>query len=256
MADRPRADDWWQASDGKWYPPDLIDSPKQEFVTTEMTPVVGDLKDKVVRPGFFAQATVAAAGVASAAMAVSGIILVPDIRAATDPLFTNGVIEYPESAAPWAATSLFQALAFLLGAISAVVWLFRTSKALGAREPEDRRWSPGWSIGGWFIPFASLVIPKLVVGEIERLAAVPYRGVPIGDAWKSVRRSRLGDLWWLLWVAGNVVTLIGIFGLGDEPTNGAIATAVTVESIGALFLAGAAACFVILMRRIVNDANS
>jgi hypothetical protein len=75
-----------------------------------------------------------------------------------------------------------------------IIWMYRAAKnneALGRMHP---RFSAGWSIGAWFIPFANLVIPVLIMQDL-------WRGsdsrVPRGDAgWRSARGSGLVAWWW------------------------------------------------------------
>lgn len=59
-------------------------------------------------------------------------------------------------------------------------------------------WSPGWAIGGWFIPYANLVIPFLVLREAWKAAEAPF--LPPG-AWRQVRIPSWVGWWWGLWVA-------------------------------------------------------
>jgi hypothetical protein len=47
-----------------------------------------------------------------------------------------------------------------------VVFLFRASKNTELWQTERARWTPGWTIGAWFIPAANVVIPLLVILEV------------------------------------------------------------------------------------------
>ena len=52
-----------------------------------------------------------------------------------------------------------------------IIWLWRCRKNLDAFEHTDPRWRPGWSIGAWFIPLASLVLVPMVVADVARNSA-------------------------------------------------------------------------------------
>ncbi len=55
---------------------------------------------------------------------------------------------------------------FLFTAVTFMVWLYQARENLDRRGETGMRWSLGWTIGAWFIPFANLVIPARVVGEV------------------------------------------------------------------------------------------
>ena len=88
-----------------------------------------------------------------------------------------------------------------------VVWCWRSHKAAAALNPGPRRWGAGWAIGAWFIPFASIVLPKLVIDETERIAMAPRSG---GSAveWKTVRVSLIGIVWWWLFIGSGTLGFI------------------------------------------------
>ena len=51
-------------------------------------------------------------------------------------------------------------------AIVFIIWQLRSAKnneVLGRIQP---RYTSGWSIGGWFIPFANLVIPVRILQDL------------------------------------------------------------------------------------------
>ena len=55
---------------------------------------------------------------------------------------------------------------FVATATVFIIWQFRSAKnneVLGRIHP---RYTPGWSIGGWFIPFANLVIPVRIFQDL------------------------------------------------------------------------------------------
>lgn len=92
-------------------------------------------------------------------------------------------------------------------------------------------------MGGWFIPFANLVIPKLVFNEIDRMSLAELSPEPIGAEWKSKPRTVVGDMWWVLYVAGT----IGGFAAGYiTDVNGLILVAAIYMVIGVGFFLGAA----------------
>ena len=75
-----------------------------------------------------------------------------------------------------------------------IIWTFRAmhnNEALGRR---NARFTPGWGIAGWLIPFANFVIPVLILQDLWR-GADP--SVPRGDVnWRQARGSGLIGWYW------------------------------------------------------------
>jgi Domain of unknown function (DUF4328)/Protein of unknown function (DUF2510) len=107
--------------------------------------------------------------------------------------------------------SVFFLIMVGLGALF-VLWMYRAAKnneafgrpgALGA----------GWTIGAWFIPIGSLVLPAIQLQQIWRGAD---GSVPPGDlGWRSVRSSPQLWLWWTCFVLGQMGTFVGVTLIGQ-----------------------------------------
>lgn len=90
-----------------------------------------------------------------------------------------------------------------------IIWLFNAYLSAKSRGANQRRWGPGWAIGGWFIPLANLVIPKMVVNEVDRMSSPQAGTPPINERWKHVRRMRSSDAWWFLLLLGTATYWTG-----------------------------------------------
>lgn len=90
-----------------------------------------------------------------------------------------------------------------------VIWLYQAYRSAESRGATGRRWGPGWAIGGWFIPLANAVIPKLVMNEIDRMSNPDAGKPPINERWKRLPRMRSSDLWWFLLLGGTALFWIG-----------------------------------------------
>ena len=77
-------------------------------------------------------------------------------------------------AAPVQGALIVAAFAFLIAWTSR---LYRNLRPLGVRR---LRFTEGWAIGGWFVPFVNLVRPKQILNDIWR-GSDPARGD--GDDW-------------------------------------------------------------------------
>jgi hypothetical protein len=95
----------------------------------------------------------------------------------------------------------------LVTAIVFIIWMWRVAKnneALGRTNP---RFGPGWSIGGWFIPLANLVIPVLIMQDLWRGSDPSVaRGDP---GWRTARGSGLIGTWWGFWILSVVRVFAG-----------------------------------------------
>jgi hypothetical protein len=174
----------------------------------ESTPSNGSLNPGltvIVRAAMYA---VAAFSIASTIAAVNEI-------GAFDRLLESSTgVEAADLAAAERVSETFVGLAFWVGIAAGgvtIVWWYRARQAVGAES--DLRWSPGWAIGGWFIPLANAVIPKLVLNEIDRVGRARHDGVA---DWRSVPTTPVANVWWAAWVGGVVLSLIGATVVGGE----------------------------------------
>ena len=140
---------------------------------------------------------VAALGLLSAHM--NRVTVIDDIKSLSATLGeVRGADDFVNRAG-WLSIGLFLATAAVL-----IVWQWRSAKnneALGRIRP---RLTSGWSIGGWFIPFANLVIP---VRAFQDLYQGSDPGVANNQEWRGLRRSSLIGWWWATYLIGNLVTI-------------------------------------------------
>lgn len=91
---------------------------------------------------------------------------------------------------------------YLATVIVWLIWQHHATENLWARGYRDLRIRPGWAVGWWFIPFASLVMPCVAMLELDR------RSTPDG---RPRHASPLVGSWWGVYIAGGVVVFIGMF---------------------------------------------
>lgn len=101
---------------------------------------------------------------------------------------------------------LIQFAGLVLAAITFLIWWSRAYKnaiAMGIPHP---RYTTGWAVGWWFVPFANLVIPKNVANDIYRGSDpdMPYRD----PGWRQRPVSPLLHWWWGLWILSTIVDRI------------------------------------------------
>lgn len=112
---------------------------------------------------------------------------------------------------------LLQMILFIILAIVFLRWIYRMNKNLGALSGQPMRFTPGWSVGWYFIPFACLFKPYQAMKEIWEKSHKYGYGTD----------SLLG-LWWALWI---VSSFLGEFAmksiLGAESVKDYTASTIT-----------------------------
>jgi hypothetical protein len=100
-------------------------------------------------------------------------------------------------------TAGVQAVVLLVGLGFLIAWTSRAYRNLPALGARDLRFTTGWAVGGWFVPFLNFVRPKQILDDVWRVSC------PEGDVedWHRRRVSPLLHLWWGLWVVGGLLSL-------------------------------------------------
>ena len=84
-----------------------------------------------------------------------------------------------------------------------IIWVHRMYRNLASFGVRDLRYSEGWAIGGWFVPFLNLARPKAIVDDIWR-ASAPDDNRP----WRTRPVPGLLHGWWASWVAAYVLSRV------------------------------------------------
>ena len=100
--------------------------------------------------------------------ACEALVLIMGIAEIFDP--TRVIMIGGERNSPWlfaqGMAGLIQGPLYVATPIVFLVWLFRVYKNLDSLENQQyREFTPGWAVGWWFVPFASLVKPFQVMRE-------------------------------------------------------------------------------------------
>jgi hypothetical protein len=104
-----------------------------------------------------------------------------------------------------AATDTYVRVTYIVSEIALLVpflvflfWLHRAATNAGAFARE-LRFTPGWAVGWFFVPFANLVRPARVVNEIwQAQDLAPVAATRVGRS--VLRISPLVPVWWGLWI--------------------------------------------------------
>jgi hypothetical protein len=129
-----------------------------------------------------------------------------------------------------------------------IIWQWRSAKnneALGRIRP---RYSPGWSIGGWFVPLANLVIPVRIMQDLWQGSDPEHRNF---RDWHGLRRWSVIGWWWAFYLAGNVLWYFA-GSHSDGQTLADIEQTENVRSVGSVLSAVAACLAIFVVHRITQ----
>lgn len=90
---------------------------------------------------------------------------------------------------------------FFLTAILFLRWVHRANDNARRLGAVGMQFTPGWAIGWYFVPFASLAMPYLVMKETWNASASPAD-------WRSLGGDPIVRWWWGLFVAWNVAASV------------------------------------------------
>jgi hypothetical protein len=123
-------------------------------------------------------------------------------------------------------------LAFVACAVVSLCWLHRARGNLDDLGAEDLRFTPGWTVGWFFVPVMHFFRPFQAVSELWRASADPQ------GRWDGAGVGLLLPAWWMAWVASNLVGHVEgrlALGLGETST---IEQFLRVNSLGLASSAG------------------
>ncbi|WP_199510653.1 DUF4328 domain-containing protein [Nucisporomicrobium flavum] len=164
--------------------------------------------------------------------------LVDDARVTGEGLGTARAVE----AATAAGAGLLSITSLLFAGIAFICWLHRARTNLDAFGGTVLSWGAGWTIGAWFVPLGNLVIPILMINEVDRATDHRVQG------WDTRRPGRAVFVWWaVLWTAFLIldrVVAVAVLGAADSTGSTALA------ALSAAVEVGAASAAIGLIRRI------
>jgi len=275
VSDRPQGQDWWLAADGKWYPPQPGPPPPpptepHSQVTNSPPPyqVRRDLSSGLttatqVSLYILAGAAFGAAGATANELVRFNAFWETGVSTGSgdqDRAFDFSESGVSEAFGAWSdasnATDVLTVLYLFTAVVLAVlflVWMNHAYKAAGSLGATGQRWSSLWAVGGWFLPLANLVVPKLVMNEIDRMSSPANGPAPIEQRWVAAQLHTIGRWWWGALITGllgwNVGLLLSFPPILDLGVSGYRAGFVA-ETVGFVMLAVSAICGAILIRSI------
>ena len=121
-------------------------------------------------------------------------------------------------------------LAFYVpSAIAILVWIYRANWNAWALGASGMEYTPGWSVGWYFVPIYSFWKPYQVMREIWHVSAQP-------KGWQSERAPALVGVWWFLFLADNFL-IQAVYAADTPQADYVIASDVVEIALCLVFLA-------------------
>ena len=95
-----------------------------------------------------------------------------------------------------AMIGLLYLVVYIVSGFLILKWIYRANynaRQLGAKE---MTFTPGWSVGWYFVPIFTLWKPYQAMKEIWKTSHFP-------NDWKNVSTSSILPVWWFLWLTNN-----------------------------------------------------
>ncbi|MBB5037400.1 DUF4328 domain-containing protein [Prosthecobacter dejongeii] len=86
---------------------------------------------------------------------------------------------------------------FLITGITFLKWIYRANANCHGFGAQGMKFTPGWSVGWYFVPFMNLVRPYQAMREIWQVSSNPKR-------WQTQEGSGVLPLWWTLWILSSI----------------------------------------------------
>jgi Domain of unknown function (DUF4328) len=151
--------------------------------------------------------------------------------------------------------SYVQGVVNLALTVLGLLWFFRAYSNLRVLGVPRLRFSPGWSVGAWFIPIFNLWRPKQIANDIWR-GSDPDAPADQGDAWQRAAVPAIVHVWWALWVAGlgfAIVAVVDALSKIDFRSNSSgqqVHVDPVLTAIGAAIGIASAVCWILVVRAI------
>jgi len=149
----------------------------------------------------------------------------------------------------------------LLTAVFFLIWIYRSHKNLRVLGANELKYSPGWAVGGFFVPLLNVFRPYQVIAEIWKASAKGARRGG-GTNWKFEQIPAYFGLWWGLWLLSGLLDFFSVLMiLGGGLTNQRLVASryrlvYDVVSITCAMLAIAVVLRITARQETTNRANS
>ena len=91
-------------------------------------------------------------------------------------------------------------LVYIPTAVVFLRWVYLTNRNARALAGDGLKFTPGWAVGWYFVPVATLWKPYQAMKEMFRASNPDY-----GDNWRDAPFPKYLPLWWGLWIVSGIL---------------------------------------------------
>ena len=198
------------------------------------------------------RAQVAQAMFATLICIIVGEILIAFIGLVVSPNALDGLVYGQEDLSlllgVFGLLALARIAVFILTVIAFLVWLHRAYSNLQPLGAMGLEYTPGFAVGGWFIPFANLYVPYKAVKELWQ-ESNPVIAEPTEDWQKSGAPGWLA-VWWVFWIIGNILSRVSSGLVDNAKSSGDLALGLKVSLVVDFIIVLAAILALLVVRGI------
>ena len=138
-----------------------------------------------------------------------------------------------------------QLLTLVVTGIVWLVWQHRGQANLVAARVSGLRFTPGWAVGWWFVPFANLVKPFQTMRELWKASGGE-------EDWRQSRTWPVIGWWWAAWLTAGVLGRVGGAVSPGRPRSRACGRGSRVLLLTELVVLAAAILAIVLVRSVMD----
>jgi hypothetical protein len=144
-----------------------------------------------------------------------------------------------------AAVAVVQLLTLVVTGIFWLIWQHRGQANLVAARVSGLRFTPGWAVGWWFVPFANLVKPFQTMRELWKASGGE-------EDWRHSRTWPVIGWWWAAWLTAGLLGRIGGALVGGATTLETVRSGSRVLLLNELVVLAAAIQAILLIRSVMD----
>ncbi len=148
-------------------------------------------------------------------------------------------------------TATVQLIAVILASIAFLFWFGRAYSNLHKSGLEGIKFSSGWAVGSFFVPFLNLYRPYDVMRDLWRGSFHLARGASSNE-WSEVRPYPLLSWWWLAYLTTSILSRVASIRYGSAFTLDQLDSALNFYLFVDLFDAAAAFLAYKVIREVTN----
>jgi hypothetical protein len=136
-----------------------------------------------------------------------------------------------------------------MSAIAFIIWMHRAYKNVIAFNTPNLRYSPGWAVGGWFVPFLNLARPYQVMREIALASNPAIEAMSRTDRERHPTPAVI-NCWWTFFLVRGVLSRVANNMLRPDASIDDVVAVSYVNVFYGLASCAAAALAIATIRRI------